>query len=216
MLDHDEDRVAQQAVRDLRQRAQVVDSGTVATLLTEARTHYGWLDRDVPDALLRAVYDMAKLGPTSMNQQPGRYVFVRSADAKDRLEPALLEGNRQKMRDAPVTVIVAHDTRFHDNLPTLFPPNPKARDMFEENEPMRLGNAFRNGTLQGAWLIMAARAHGLDVGPMSGFDPKAVDAAFLEGTTWTTNFLVNLGYGDERKIFRRLPRLPFDDVARIV
>lgn len=217
MLDDDKEHsAARQAVREMRDRVSRADDATLDLLLRSARTHYGWVEKDVDDESLRALHDLAKWGPTSMNQQPARYVFVRSEAAKQRLAPALMEQNRAKMLSAPVTAIVAYDTRFHDYLPKLFPPNPKARDMFEANDAMREANAFRNGSMQGAYFILAARALGLDAGPMSGFDPAAVDEAFLRGTTWKSNFLCNLGYGDEEKIFVRLPRLEFEQVAQIV
>ncbi|MEM8851679.1 MAG: malonic semialdehyde reductase, partial [Pseudomonadota bacterium] len=169
------------------------DPATLDLLLRDARTHYGWSDRPVTDDQLHALVDLTKWGPTSMNQQPARFVFVRSPEAKARLAPALFEANRPKMQAAPVTAIVAYDMRFHDRLPDLFPPNPNARDLFEGNETLREANAFRNGSMQGAYFLIAARALGLDAGPMSGFDNAAVDAAFLADTTWRSNFLCNLG-----------------------
>ena len=214
----DADRAAQAEILALRARVEKADPATLDLLLTGARTHYGWQDRAVPDDVLREVVRLAQHGPTSMNQQPARFVFVRGAEAKARLLDCLMPANRPKAEAAPVTVIVANDLRFHDRLPQVFPVNPGARDIFEANEAMRRDNAFRNGTLQGAWLILAARALGLDTGPMSGFDAPAVRAAFLDGggRDWEPNFLVNLGYGDEARVFKRLPRLTFDDVAEIV
>ncbi len=203
-------------VREARARISKADPATLDLLLRDARTHYGFSDKEVSDDVLKELYDLTKWGPTSMNQQPARFVFVRSAEAKERLRPALMEPNQGKMMSAPVTAIVAFDTAFFEKLPVLFPPNPKARDMFADNAEMAAGNAFRNGSMQGAYFLIAARALGLDAGPMSGFNPAAVDNAFLAGTTWKSNFLCNLGYGDEEKLFRRLPRLDFDDVARIV
>lgn len=210
------DQEAQAAVRSLRSEIGRADEATLRLLITEARTHYGWQDRPVSDATLREIYDIAKMGPTSMNQQPMRLVFVRSAEAKARLEPCLSEGNRPKTMSAPVTAIIGYDTRFFEHLPKVFPPNPKARDLFADKPAVAETQAFRNGTLQGAWLIIAARAVGLDAGPMSGFDNAKVDEAFFAGTSVKSNFLCNLGYADETKIFRRLPRLAFDEVARIV
>ncbi len=203
-------------VRALRSRIAAADPATLDLLLRDARTHYGWSDRPVTDDQLRALVDLTKWGPTSMNQQPARFVFVRSPEAKAHLAPAVFEANRPKMQSAPVTAIIAYDTRFHDLLPDLFPPNPKARDLFEDNDALREANAFRNGSMQGAYFLIAARALGLDTGPMSGFDNAAVDAAFLSDTTWRSNFLCNIGYGDEEKIFHRLPRLGFEDVAHVV
>jgi len=210
------DEAAREAVRALRRTITRADGDTMRLLLTEARTHYGWQDRPVPEDTLRELYDIAKMGPTSMNQQPMRLVFVRSAEAKAKLEPALMEGNKAKTMAAPVTAIVGYDTRFFERLAEVFPPNPDARSIFEGKEELAATNAFRNGTLQGAWLIIGARAVGLDVGPMSGFNNAAVDEAFFAGTSVKSNFLCNLGYADETKIFRRLPRLSFDDVAEIV
>ncbi len=211
-----EDEAAQQNVEQLRDDISRADPDTLRLLLTDARTHYGWQDRDVDDATLKAIYDIAKMGPTSMNQQPARFVFVRSQDEKARLAECAMEANRPKIMAAPVTAIIAYDTEFYEKLPEIFPPNPNAADMFRNNEAMAEDNAFRNGTLQGAWFIMAARALGLDTGPMSGFNPDAVSKGFLDGKNWTPNFLCNIGYGDVAKLFRRLPRLAFDEVATIV
>ncbi|NJO32539.1 MAG: malonic semialdehyde reductase [Rhodospirillales bacterium] len=207
--------MARKDVLELRRKISSADPDTLDLLLRQARTHYGWQTREVPDSLLRDVYDLAKFGPTSMNQQPARFVFVRSEAAKQKLLPALAEANRQKMLSAPVTAIIAYDLAFFDNLPKVFPPNPNARGMFAGNEAMASANAVRNGTLQAAYFMIAARAYGLDVGAMSGFDAMAVDAAFFSGRSIRTNFLCNLGYGDEEKLFRRLPRLDFEEVAEI-
>ena len=212
----DADYLSQEDVRALRTSVRTADPATLDLLLTRARTHYGWQDRPVSDETLRRLYDIAKMGPTSMNQQPMRLVFVRGAEAKARLAPCLMPANVPKMQAAPVTAIVAYDLAFYERLPRIFPPNPKARDMFAADEEMARSNAFRNGTLQGAWLIIAARAIGLDTGAMSGFDAAKVDEAFFAGTSIRSNFLVNLGHADETKVFRRLPRLDFDEVAEIV
>ena len=161
-------------------------------------------------SLLRRMYEIAKMGPTSMNQQPMRVIFARSKEAKDRLEPCLFEANRPKMRSAPVTAIVAYDLNFWEELPRLFPANPDAGDIFRNNATAAQANAFRNGTLQGAYLLLAARAVGLDVGAMSGFDNAKVDEEFFHGTSLRSNFLVNIGYADTSRIFRRLPRLEFE------
>lgn len=211
-----QDEAARQRVRDLREHIRTADPDTIRLLFTEARTHYGWQDRDVPEDKLRELYDIAVYGPTSMNQQPMRLIFIRSQDAKKKLEPMLMEGNRPKMMSAPVTAIIGYDTKFYERLPETFPPNPDAKKIFEGKEEMAETNAFRNGTLQGAYFMLAARAVGLDVGGMSGFDNKKVDEAYFAGTGVKSNFLCNLGYADESKIFRRLPRLPFDDVAQIL
>jgi 3-hydroxypropanoate dehydrogenase len=217
MLDTDTlDNEARDAAAAFQARALTADDTTLQLLFTEARTHYGWQDRDVTDETLRALYEIAKMGPTSMNQQPMRVIFVRSKAAKDRLEPALFEGNRPKMRSAPVTAIIAYDLNFWEELPNVFPPNPQAQDIFKNNATAAQVNAFRNGTLQGAYFMLAARAVGLDVGGMSGFDNAKLDEEFFHGTSLKSNFLVNLGYADTSKIFRRLPRLAFDQVCETI
>jgi 3-hydroxypropanoate dehydrogenase len=201
---------------ELKNRINLADPDTLDLLFTEARTHYGWRDKPVTNDQLRALYDIAKMGPTSMNQQPMRLVFVESEEAKAKLAPALGEPNRPKMMSAPVTAIIAYDSEFYEKMPEVFPINPNARDMFANNQVMAAANAFRNGTLQGAYLILAARAIGLDAGPMSGFDNAKVDELFFAGTALKSNFLCNLGYADESKIFRRLPRLGFEDIATVI
>ena len=154
------DNEARNSAAAFQARGLLADETTLQLLFTEARTHYGWQDKDVTEDTLRALYDIAKMGPTSMNQQPMRVVFVRSDAAKDRLEPALFEGNRPKMRSAPVTAIIAHDLNFWEELPNVFPPNPDAQDIFKNNATAAQINAFRNGTLQGAYFMLAARAVG--------------------------------------------------------
>ena len=214
MLDTNEmDNEARSSAAAFQAKGLTADEATLQRLFTEARTHYGWQDRDVAGETLKALYDIAKMGPTSMNQQPMRVIFVRSEDAKDRLEPALFEANRPKMRSAPVTAIIAHDLNFWEELPTVFPPNPDAQNIFKDNATAAQVNAFRNGTLQGAYVMLAARAVGLDVGGMSGFDNAKLDEEFFHGTSVKSNFLVNLGYADTSKIFRRLPRLDFETVC---
>lgn len=208
------DEAAREAAKAFQARALTADETTLQLLFSEARTHYGWQDRDVDEATLKALYEIAKMGPTSMNQQPMRVLFIRSDEAKDRLEPALMEPNRPKMRTAPVTAIIAHDLNFWEELPRLFPPNPAAGDLFSGNATAAQVNAFRNGTLQGAYFMLAARAVGLDVGAMSGFDNGKVDEEFFHGTSVKSNFLVNLGYADTSRIFRRLPRLSYAEVCQ--
>ncbi|KVN20633.1 nitroreductase family protein [Burkholderia stagnalis] len=183
-------------------------------LFLTARTHNAWQDKPVDDALLHRLIDLAKFGPTSANSSPARFVFVKSPEAKARLKPALSEGNLAKTLAAPVTVVVGMDMAFYDHLPRLFP-HADARSWFAGNDALIQATAFRNSSLQGAYLIMAARALGLDAGPMSGFDNAAVDAAFFAGTTVKSNFLVNLGYGDPAGLHPRGPRFDFDDIARI-
>jgi 3-hydroxypropanoate dehydrogenase len=180
-----------------------------------ARTHTHWLDRPVDDETLRALYELLRWGPTSANCSPARIVFVRSRQAKERLRPALSAGNVDKTMAAPATAIIGHDLRFHEQLPRLFP-HADARSWFAGNDELIRTTAFRNGTLQGAYLIISARALGLDCGPMSGFDNAKVDAAFFPGSTVKSNFLCNLGYGDPAKLHPRSPRLAFDEACRIV
>ncbi|HEY5146566.1 MAG TPA: malonic semialdehyde reductase [Polyangiaceae bacterium] len=184
-------------------------------LFLQARTYNGWLDRPVDDATLRRIYELARMGPTAANTSPMRLVFVKSRDAKERLRPALSAGNVDKTMAAPATAIVAYDLEFHEQMPKLFP----ARDMKSAFAAMppegRKDHASMNGALEGAYVIVAARALGLDCGPMGGFDRAKVDATFLEGTSWRSLFLVNIGYGDPAKVFPRNPRLEFGEAARI-
>lgn len=191
-----------------------LDTAALATLYTEARTHSHWTDAPVPDELLCRIYELTRMAPTSANCSPGRFVFVRTPEAKQRLAPALSKGNLDKTLAAPVTVIVAWDTAFYEALPRLFP-HTDARSWFTGSPAAAHETAFRNGSLQAAYLILAARALGLDAGPMSGFDKAKVDAAFFAGTTWTTNLLINLGHGDRSRLHERLPRLPFDEACRL-
>ncbi len=184
-------------------------------ILRKARTHSVWLDKPVDDELLKQVYDLAKFGPTSANMSPMRIVFVRSKAAKEKLKPALAPGNVDKTMAAPVTAIVAMEIRFYEELPRLFP-HADAKSWFKDLPQAALEvQALRNSSLQGAYFIIAARALGLDCGPMSGFDNAKVDAAFFAGTTIKSNFLCNLGHGDATKLFARSPRLAFDEACRI-
>ena len=183
-----------------------------AELLSDARTHWKWRDEPVADATLHELYDLLKMGPTSANCSPGRFVFLRTAEAKERLKPALSAGNLDKAMTAPVVVIVAEDPKFYDQLPRLFP-HADARAWFANSEALAEETAFRNSTLQGAYLIVAARSLGLDVGPMSGFDRAKADAAFFADSGWKSNFLVNLGHGDGSVLFPRSPRLAFDEAC---
>jgi len=191
-----------------------LDDASLDTLFRNARTHFHWQDRPVPVELLRSVWDLARMGPTSANCSPARIVFVVSAEAKEKLKPALIAGNVDKTMSAPVTAIIGHDMAFFDRLPQLYPQT-DARSWFVGNEPLIEATAFRNGSLQGAYLMLAARALGLDCGPMSGFDNAKVDAAFFEGTTVRSNFLCNLGYGDAGRLHPRNPRLAFEDACRV-
>lgn len=193
-----------------------LDDTALDVAFREARTHYGFRNEPIDEALLRRLYDLLKWGPTSMNCQPSRYVFVTSVEAKSRLLPALSEANRDKSYQAGTTVIVATDTRFHEHLTTLFPSSPNARERFEINPETASETAWRNGTLQGAYLIIAARMLGLDAGPMSGFDNAMVDVEFFPDGRYKSNFMVNLGVGDPDSLRSRGPRLAFDEVAEVL
>ena len=190
-----------------------LDDRALDQLFREARTQNKWQDRPVPDATLEEVYNLLKWAPTSANSSPARFVFIRTGEGKAKLKQALSPGNLEKTMTAPVTVIVAHDVEFYEKLPFLFP-HADARSWFAGNPAFAETSAFRNGTLQGAYLMMAARSVGLDAGAMSGFDNAKVDELFLAGTTWKSNFLVNLGYGDPAGLFPRSPRLSFDEACR--
>lgn len=192
-----------------------LDNRSLDTLFRDAHTHSAWLEKPVSDALLLELYELMKWGPTSANSSPARFVFVKSQAAKARLLSAMIPSNAEKTRTAPVTVIIAQDHAFYENLPRLFP-HTDARAWFLGNQALIDTTAFRNATLQGAYLLLAARALGLDAGPMSGFDNAKLDAEFFSGTQIKSNFLINLGYGDNSKLFPRNPRLPFNEVARIV
>ena len=181
----------------------------------EARTHTKWQDRDVSDDLLGQLYDLAKWGPTSMNCQPMRLVFVKSDEAKEKLVSALMAGNVDKVRAAPVTAIIGHDMAFYKQLKTQWPHSENADQGFIKNPTLAEATAFRNGSLQGAYLLMAARALGLDTGPMSGFNNAKVDELFFGGTDIKSNFIMNIGYGDRDALYPRGPRLEFDAAASI-
>ena len=193
--------------------SHALDAASLDQLFRTART-YNAFTGEVSDDTLRQLYDLLKFGPTQANTTPARFVFVKSAEAKAKLGPALDEGNYAKTMAAPVTVIIGRDEDFHEKLPFLFP-HTDAKAWFDGPREGRHEGAFRNGSLQGAYLMMAARALGLDAGPMSGFDNAKVDEAFFAGTAIKSNFLVNLGYGDPAGVFPRLPRLSFDEAARI-
>ena len=190
-----------------------VDDAALATLFTDARSQNGWLADAVDDAQIRKAYDIAKWGPTSMNTQPMRLVLLRSAGAKARLRPALAPTNVEKVMTAPLVAIIAYDIEFHSQLPKVFPHNPNAQAYFTGNEAMIEPTAFRNGSLQAAYLMLALRAGGLDVGPMSGFDAAKVNAEFFAEKPWRANLICGIGHGDPAKVLDRLPRLSFEDVA---
>lgn len=181
-----------------------------------ARTHNKWQTKEISDELLHKLVDILKMGPTSANQSPARFLFLKTEAAKKRLEPHLSEGNRAKTMAAPVVTIVGYDTKFYEHLPKLFP-HTDAKSWFVGKPEAHIEtNAFRNGTLQGAYLIIAARALGLDTGPMSGFDNAGVDKEFFTGTSIKSNFLCNLGYGDPAGLFPRSPRFSFEEMAKIL
>jgi 3-hydroxypropanoate dehydrogenase len=193
----------------------IVNDADLNLLFLEAHTHNGWLAKPVEDALLRRIYEVARMAPTTANTQPMRVVFVKSPEAKERLRPAMAAGNLEKTMAAPVTAIIAHDLEFYEKLPRLMP-HVDARSWFagapqEKNERV----AFQSGTLQGAYLLITARALGLDCGPMAGFDNAKVDAEFFPDGKWKSNFLMNLGYGDPAKVHPRNPRLEFEEACRI-
>ncbi|MDI1479023.1 malonic semialdehyde reductase [Polyangium sp. y55x31] len=195
--------------------ANRLDDEALDQLFRNGRTHNVWLERPVEDDVLREIYDLAKMPPTSANCSPMRVVFVKSPEAKARLLAVVSAGNQEKTRSAPVTAIIANDRRFYDELPKLFP-HTDARAWFVGNEALAEKTMFRNGTLQGAYLMLAARALGLDCGPMSGFDNDKLDREFFPDGRFVSNFLVNLGYGDATKLFPRSPRFTFDEACTIL
>ncbi len=194
---------------------EILDDSGLDLLFREARTHSHWRGGDINDALLREVYDLAKMPPTSANSSPMRLVFLRSRAAKERLAPALMAGNLGKTMAAPITAIIGYDTRFFELLPRLLP-HENARAWFEGDPPLIEETAIRNGTLQGAYFILAARSLGLDCGPMSGFDRSKVDREFFPDGRVKSNFLCNLAYGDASKLHPRSPRLDFEDACHIL
>jgi 3-hydroxypropanoate dehydrogenase len=195
--------------------SNIMSSADLDLIFRHARTHNVWLDKPVEDTLLEQVYDLAKLGPTSANMSPMRIIFVKSREAKERLKPALSAGNVDKTMKAPVTAIIGMEVRFYEKLPELFP-HADAKSWFKDlPEPILEYTALRNSSLQGAYFMLAARALGLDCGPMSGFDNAKVDEAFFAGTTVKSNFLCNLGYGDPTKLYPRSPRLRFDEACKL-
>ena len=196
--------------------ASSIDAAALDQLFRTARTHNKFLDKDVPDSLLKQVVELAQLGPTSANCQPARILFVKTAEAKERLKPFLSEGNRDKTMSAPVCAIFAHDLEFYENLPRTFPHNQAAKSWFTGNAAFTEATAFRNGYLQGAYFMLAARALGLDTGPMSGYNQAGVDKEFFPDGKVKSNFLINVGYGEPAALMERLPRLAFDEVAKII
>jgi 3-hydroxypropanoate dehydrogenase len=210
--------------------SHVLPDDVLDVLFREARTHNAWLDRLIEDDVLHQLYDLMKWGPTSANCTPARIVFLRTKPAKERLRPALMAGNVDKTMKAPVTAIIAYDSKFYEQLPRLFPAMPAMKDMFVASAELAATTALRNGSLQGAYFMLAARSLGLDCGPMSGFDNAKVDAEFFPTTAaWgqaaggfiaagpvKSNFLCNLGYGDATKLYPRGPRLEFDEACQLI
>jgi len=203
------------AFDSLTTRDRPLTEATLAQLFTEARTRNAWTDRPVDPALLRQLYDLTKFGPTAVNNTPARFIFLTTPEAKARLAPHMAEANRAKTLQAPVNLIIGQDIDFHEHLPVLFPHAPGARDWFAD-EAVRRESAFRNSSLQGGYLTIAARALGLDVGPMSGFDPAGVKAEFFPDSNVEPNYILNLGYGSDENLFPRSPRLAFEDAAAIL
>lgn len=193
----------------------MLDQQALAQLFTDARSHNGWLDKPVSDEQCQAIYDLLKWAPTSANSSPARFVFVKSAEQKQQLLSCMAEGNVAKVAAAPVTVIIGMDMEFYEKLPQLFP-HTDARSWFAGNDAVVQATAFRNSSLQGAYLMLAARALGLDCGPMSGFDADKINQTFFAGSQVKVNFVCSLGYGDAAKLFGRSPRLGFDEACQIV
>lgn len=206
---------AQQAVRDLRGRVDRLSDDQIDLILRDARSHYAWTDKPVSDDMLRVLYDITINGPTSMNTCPARFKFIKSQDAKERLAKSMKPLNVPKMMGAPVTAIIAWDPLYWTKLDFLFPHDDR-KPLFEGKEEYAYDTAYRNSTLQGAYLMIAARAMGLDVGAMSGFSNEIVDKEFFAENGWKSNFLCNLGYADESALFQKLPRFEFDDVCEIL
>ena len=195
----------------------MIDEAGLKLLFTEARTQNGWLSTPVSDAELRRIYDIVKMGPTSTNSCPARFVFLRTPEARARLLPALSPGNVEKTKQAPVTAIIGYDTRFFEWQPRkLFTHRPELAENYARSAALAEITAFRNGTLQGAYFMLAARAIGLDVGGMSGFDNAKVDAEFFPDGRVKSNFLCNVGHGDPSKVLPKLPRLDFDEACRLL
>jgi 3-hydroxypropanoate dehydrogenase len=194
----------------------MVDDAALDLLFRKARSHNGWLDKPVTDDLLRQLYELMKWGPTSANCSPARIVFVRTPANKERVRPALSPNNVEKTMTAPVIAIVAYDARFYEHLPQLFPRNPQVAELFASNAALSATTAFRNGTLQGGYFLLAARAVGLDCGPMSGFDNAKIDAEFFPDGRFKSNFLCGLGHGDPAKLHPRSPRLAFEEACTLL
>ena len=208
--------LAQQEIRNMRERITQLDADGIDLVLRNARSHYAWADRPVSDDDLERIFDIMVWGPTSNNGHPIRILFARSDAAKQRLVPALKGNNVEKVLSSPVCAIIGFDTKFYERFPELFPHDPGKVQMFIDNPKRCADDAFRNGTLQGAYFMIAARALGFDVGPISGFFNDTVDAEFFAGTTIKSNFLCNVGYGDESAVWQKLPRPSFDSICTMI
>ena len=206
---------AQADHRALRSRISRLSDDAIDLILRDARSHYAWTDKPIPDGLLEEIYEITIAGPTSMNTLPARFVFVRSKEGKERLAKSLKPRNIAKMMGAPVTAIIAQDMNFWYHLPFLFPHEDR-RHLFDGHAEYAADTAYRNATLQGAYFMIAARAVGLDIGAMSGFSNAIVDEEFFAGTSLKSNFLCNIGYADETALFQKLPRFAFDDVCSVI
>lgn len=207
--------VAQKNFSDLKNSNVVLNDEHMDLLFGQARSMNGWQDKEVSDEMVKSIYELTKMGPTSTNCCPARFVFIKSHEEKEKLEPALLPNNVPKVMSAPVIAIIGYDLDFSDHMTKLFP-HMDVAPMYKGNDEMNVSTAFRNSSLQGAYLMMVARAMGLDCGPMSGFNNQLVDETFFSDTNIKSNFLCCIGYGDSSKIFQRLPRLDFDEVCKII
>ncbi len=207
---------AQCAVRELRERITSLDDDALDLIFRAARSHNGWMSGTVPDELLNAVYDIARMGPTSANCCPARFLFLKSETSKQALGSMCLPENLDKVITAPVVAIIGHDGEFYEHMDRLFPHDPNICKFIAMDRNHAEETAFRNGTLQGAYLIIAARALGLDCGPMSGFDNAMVDEKFFPDSTVKSNFICGIGYGDPARIYQRLPRFEFDEACNIL
>lgn len=207
---------AQEEIRDVRSRITRLSDDGIDLILTGARSHYGWQDKKVSDADLEKIYNVTVTGPTSNNGHPIRILFARTEESKQRLVPALKGNNVEKVLTSPVCAILGYDMEFYKRMPELFPHDPGKMQMFIDNPRRCADDAFRNGSLQGAYFMIAARSLGFDVGPISGFDNDTVDKEFFEGTTIKSNFLCNVGYGDENHVWQKLPRPAFDTICELI
>lgn len=207
---------AQHEIRDVRSRITRLTDDGIDLILTGARSHYGWQDKPVHDEDLKKIFEVMSAGPTSNNGHPTRIIFARTDETKQRLVPALKGNNVEKVLTSPVCAIIAYDMEFYKRMPELFPHDPGKMQMFIDDPKRCADDAFRNGSLQGAYFMIAARALGFDVGPISGFDNETVDKEFFEDTSLKSNFLCNVGYGDEALVWQKLPRPEFDTICELI